>query len=102
MPRVITTDKYPATEVAIAEEIFLGDLSVMTQHRMVKYLNNIVEQDRRWIKRVLKPKLGLQNFESALALISGIEIMHLLHKQQEGQMTPVEGVMFIKHVMMAA
>ena len=59
MPRVITTDKYPATEVAIAEEIYLGDLSVMTQHRMIKYLNNIVEQDHRLIKRVLKPKLGL-------------------------------------------
>ncbi len=87
MPRVITTDRYPATEVAIAEEIYLGDLSVLTQHRMIKYLNNIVEQDHRLIKRVLKPKLGLQNFESATALISGIEIMHMLHKQQEGNMS---------------
>jgi len=102
MPRVITTDKYPATEVAIAEEIYLGDLSVMTQHRMIKYLNNIVEQDHRLIKRVLKPKLGLQSFESAKALISGIEIMHMLHKQQAGSMSPVEEVMFIKRAMMAA
>lgn len=102
MPRVITTDKYPATEVAIAEEIYLGDLSVMTQHRMIKYLNNIVEQDHRLIKRVLKPKLGLQSFESAKALISGIEIMHMLHKQQAGPMSPVEEVMFIKRAMMAA
>lgn len=102
MPRVITTDKYPATEVAIAEEIYLGDLSVMTQHRMVKYLNNIVEQDHRLIKRVLKPKLGLQSFEPAKALISGIEIMHMLHKQQAGRMSPVEEITFIKRVMMAA
>ena len=102
MPRVITTDKYPASEVAIAEEIYLGDLSVMTQHRMVKYLNNIVEQDHRLIKRVLKPKLGLQNFESAAALISGIEIMHMLHKQQAGPMSPVEEATFIKWVMMVA
>ena len=102
MPRVITTDKYPATEVAIAEEIYLGDLSVMTQHRMIKYLNNIVEHDHRLIKRVLKPKLGLQSFESAKALISGIEIMHMLHKQQAGPMSPVEEVMFIKRAMMAA
>jgi transposase, IS6 family len=43
MLRVITTDKYPATEVAIAEEIYLGDLSVLTQHRMIKYVNNIVK-----------------------------------------------------------
>lgn len=102
MPRVITTDRYPATEVAIAEEIYFGDLSVMTQHRMVKYLNNIIEQDHRLIKRVLKPKLGLQNFESASALISGIEIMHMLRKQQAGQMSPQEEVVFINHVMMAA
>jgi transposase, IS6 family len=37
MPRVITTDRYPATEVAIAEEIYYGDLAVTVQHRMVKY-----------------------------------------------------------------
>lgn len=102
IPRVITTDKYPATEVAIAEEIYFGYLSVMTQHRMIKYLNNIVEQDHRLIKRVLKPKLGLQNFESAAAMISGIEIMHMLHKQQAGQMSPCEEARFIDRVMMAA
>jgi len=70
----------------------------MTQYRMIKYLNNIVEQDHRLIKRVLKTKLGLQNFESASALISGIEIMHMLHKQQAGPMSPTED----KSVMMAA
>jgi transposase, IS6 family len=37
MPRVITTDRYAATEVVIAEEIYYGDLAVMFQHRMVKY-----------------------------------------------------------------
>jgi transposase, IS6 family len=102
MPRVITTDRYPATEVAIAEEIYLGDLSVLTQHRMVKYLNNIVEQDHRLIKRVLKPKLGLQNSGSASALISGIEIMHILHKRQAGPMSSIQEAAFINRVMMAA
>jgi IS6 family transposase len=102
MPRVITTDRYAATEVAIAEEIYFGDLSVLTQHRMVKYLNNIVEQDHRLIKRVYKPELGLQNFESASALISGIEIMHMLRKRQAGQMSPQEEAAFIHRVMMAA
>jgi transposase-like protein len=66
--------------VAIAEEISLGDLSVTMQHRMIKYLNNIVEQDHRLIKRVRKSKLELLNFESASALISGVEIMHMLYK----------------------
>jgi len=102
MPRVITTDRYPATEVTIAEEIYLGDLSVMTQHRMVKYLNNIVEQDHRLIKHVMKPKLGLQNFGSASAIISGIEIMHMLHKQQASPMSPLDEAAFINQIMMAA
>ncbi|NLB77347.1 MAG: IS6 family transposase, partial [Clostridiaceae bacterium] len=101
IPRVITTDRYPATEVAIAEEIYLGDLSVMTQHRMVKYLNNIIEQDHRLIKRVMKPKLGFQNFQSAAVTISGIEVMHMLHKQQAGQMSPNDEAAFIYHVMRA-
>lgn len=100
-PRVITTDRYPATEVAIAEEIYLGDLSVSTQHRMVKYLNNIVEQDHRLVKRVMKPKLGFQNFQSAVATVAGIEVMHMLHKQQAGQMSPNDEAEFIYHVMMA-
>lgn len=102
IPQVITTDRYPATEVAIAEEIYFGDLSVMTQHRMVKYLNNIIEQNHRLIKRVLKPKPGLQNLDSASALISGIEIMHMLHKQQAGKMSPREEIAFIHRVMMSA
>lgn len=101
MPRVITTDRYAATEVAIAEEIYWGDLSVMTRHRMVKYLNNIVEQDHRLIKQVMKPKLGFKTFRSAFATISGIEIMHMLHKQQAGQMSLREEVTFINHVMIA-
>jgi transposase-like protein len=50
MPRVITTDKYPATEIAIVEEIYYGVLSCKVQHRMIQYLNNIVEQDHRFIK----------------------------------------------------
>lgn len=37
MPRVITTDKYPATEIAIIEEIYYGDLSCKVQHRMIQY-----------------------------------------------------------------
>jgi transposase, IS6 family len=69
---------------------------------MIKYLNNIVEQDHRLIKRVLKSKLGLQSIRSASAIISGIEIMHMLHKQQAGLMSPREEARFINHVMMAA
>ncbi len=55
----------------------------------------IIEQDHRLIKRVLKPKLRLQNIESATVIISVIEIMHMLHKQQAGQMSPREEVAII-------
>jgi len=41
--RVITTDKYAATEVAIHEMIYSGTLSVKTMLRKIKYLNNIIE-----------------------------------------------------------
>lgn len=44
-PNMQATDKYSATEMAILEEKYCGDLSCRTQHRMIKYLNNIVEQD---------------------------------------------------------
>ncbi len=49
MPRVITTDKYKATVIAIIEMIYSSDISSQTTHRKAKYLNNIIEQDHRFI-----------------------------------------------------
>ncbi|MBF7097845.1 IS6 family transposase [Alkalibacter mobilis] len=85
-PRVITTDKYGATEIAILEEIYYGSLSCKTQHRMTKYLNNIIEQDHRFIKKKINPMLGFHSYESAVKTICGIEIMHMIRKGQ------VEGI----------
>jgi len=85
-PRVITTDKYITTEMAIIEEQYYGDLSCRTEHRMAKYLNNIIEQDHRFIKRKLKPMLGFKTYDSAVKTISGIEIFHMIRKGQ------VEGI----------
>ena len=78
-PRVITTDKYAATEMAILEEKYYGDLSCRTQHRMIKYLNNIVKQDHRFIKRKTNQMLGFKSYETAKSTMSGIEIMHMIH-----------------------
>ena len=44
-PRVITTDKYQATEVAILELIYDEDIWCRAYHRKIQYLNNIIEQD---------------------------------------------------------
>lgn len=46
----------------------------------IKYLNNIVEQDHRLIKKITKPMCGFKSFESAKATISGIELHHMLRK----------------------
>ncbi len=81
-PRVITTDKYAATEIAIYEMIYSGILSVSTSLRKVKYLNNIIEQDHRFIKRKIKPMLGFDSFDTAEKTICGIEAMHMIRKGQ--------------------
>lgn len=81
-PRVITIDKYAATEIAIIEEKYYGDLDCKTQYRTTKYLNNIIEQDHRFIKRKVKPMLGFKSFKTAKETICGIEIMHMIRKGQ--------------------
>ena len=48
----------------------------------VKYLNNIVEQDHRAIKRVTRPMLSFKSFRSASSVLAGIELMHMIRKGQ--------------------
>ena len=98
MPRVITTDKYAATEIAIIEEIYYGVLSCRVQHRMIQYLNNIVEQDHRFIKKIIKPMLGFKNFYSACLTISGIESIHMISKGQAGTSNVTEEVALINRL----
>jgi putative transposase len=48
----------------------------------VKYLNNMVEQDHRGVKRVTRPMLGFKSFEAAQHTLVGIELMHMIKKRQ--------------------
>jgi putative transposase len=48
----------------------------------VKYLNNMVEQDHRGIKRITKPMLGFKSFVCAAATLAGIELYHMIRKGQ--------------------
>lgn len=48
--------------------------------RQVKYLNNILEQDHRFIKRINAPMMGFKAFHSAAATIAGIEAAHMIRK----------------------
>jgi putative transposase len=50
--------------------------------RQVKYLNNILEQDHRFIKRITAPMMGFKAFHSAAATIAGIEAVHMIRKGQ--------------------
>ncbi len=56
--------------------------------RQNKYLNNIVEQDHRAIKRITRPMLGFKSFWSARITIAGFETMHMIKK---GQMNSPDG-----------
>jgi putative transposase len=48
----------------------------------VKYLNNILEQDHRFIKRITGQMLGFKAFHSASATLEGIETAHMIRKGQ--------------------
>lgn len=48
--------------------------------RQVKYLNNILEQDHRAVKRVTKPMLNFKSFQAAKCVLAGIEFMHMIRK----------------------
>jgi putative transposase len=50
--------------------------------RQIKYLNNIVEQDHGFIKRITKPMWGFKAFHSASSTLIGIELHHMIRKQQ--------------------
>ena len=49
--------------------------------RQVKYLNNIVEQDHRAVKRITRPMLGFKSFDAAQGTLVGIELMHMIRKK---------------------
>lgn len=48
----------------------------------MKYLNNVVKQDHRAIKRIIRPMMGSKNFRCACIILSGIELMHMIRKGQ--------------------
>jgi transposase-like protein len=81
-PRVITVDQNAAYPVAIRELKKDKTLKAETELRQRKYLNNIIEQDHRNIKRIVKPMMGFQSFNTARRTLRGIEAMAMLRKGQ--------------------
>jgi putative transposase len=87
LPGKITIDKSGANKAGI-EAInlqlivfsLLGCVLMQIDIRQIKYLNNIVEQDHRGIKRIVKPMMGFKAFYSAEATLAGIELYRMLKK----------------------
>ena len=83
-PSVVTVDKNPAYPVAIEELQTEKKLPGDVRLRQVKYLNNIVEQDHRRIKRKSRHAMGYFSYATACITIYGIEIINMIFKGQLG------------------
>ena len=81
-PRVITVDKNAAYPKALNEMKAAGALSAACELRQRKYLNNLVEQDHRFIKRLVKPGMGFFSFETAWRTLQGYEVINMVRKGQ--------------------
>jgi transposase-like protein len=86
-PRTITVDKnaaYPKAAAAMKKD---GELWRCSRLRQVKYLNNIVEQDHRPVKRLASPGLGFGSFWTARQTLAGYEAMAMIR----GQVRNIDG-----------
>ena len=81
-PRIINVDQNAAYPGAIADLKQDKLLSNDCQYRARKYLNNLVEQDHRFIKRRVKPGLGFFSYRTAWRTIQGYEAMNMIRKGQ--------------------
>ena len=81
-PRVISVDGHPAYARAIAELKQSGGLGRRCRCRPSPYLNNIIEQDHRFIKKHITASLGFRSAEGAWRTIEGYEATHVIRKGQ--------------------
>jgi putative transposase len=88
-PETVTIDKSGSNLAAL--NAVNAERETPMKVRQVKYLNNIVEQDHRAIKRRNRPMLGFKDFNCARVILSGIELMQMIKKGQmkcSGKTTP--------------
>jgi transposase-like protein len=85
-PRTITLDGFKPSHAALRRMGMRNEFNYRWENpvniRSCQYLNNIVEQDHRRIKRRVQPMLGFKKFYNARRVIMGIELMQMLHKGQ--------------------
>ena len=80
MPELINIDKSGANQAG--KELYNNLKQTHIESRSAKYLNNIVEQDHRFIKRRVRPILGFKSIESAESTLAGIELVRMIKKDQ--------------------
>jgi len=80
LPEKITIDQSGSNTAAITHYNKIHQTAIAI--RQCKYLNNIVEQDHRAVKRKVRPMLGFKSFWAACCTIAGIEVMHAIRKGQ--------------------
>jgi putative transposase len=100
VPETVTIDKSGANLAAL--HAVNAERDTRIKIRQVKYLNNVVEQDHRAIKRIIRPMLGFKDFRCARAILSGIEIMHMIAKAQmihTGKIKPSAACQFYSLIM---
>ncbi len=81
-PEVVTIDKSGANTAALATLNAGKSKDDAITVRQQKYLNNLVEQDHRNIKRRIRPMLGFKSFRRAQGVLAGIEVVSMIRKGQ--------------------
>jgi IS6 family transposase len=81
-PRIINVNGHPAYATAVAELKDSGELSRRCRCRPSPYLNNIIEQDHRFVKKRITASQGFRSVEGALSTIAGYEAMNIIRKGQ--------------------
>jgi IS6 family transposase len=81
-PRVINVDGHPAYASAIGELKLAGELGRNCRCRPSQYMNNIIEQDHRFVKKRVVASQGFRSADGALSSIAGYEAMNIIRKGQ--------------------
>ena len=80
-PSLVNIDKSGTNKAAITA--YNEDNNTRIKIRQCKYLNNIIEQDHRFIKRITRPMLNFKNFHCAQKTLAGIELIRMIKKGQQ-------------------
>ncbi|GHO71572.1 hypothetical protein KSC_104640 [Ktedonobacter sp. SOSP1-52] len=79
---MINVDKHAAYPKAFVELKTEGNIPENCELRQVKYLNNLIEQDHRFLKRLTKPGMSFFSFKTAWQTLQGFESMNMIRKGQ--------------------